>query len=364
MVSDSRLLNHGPHPRSNMTSPVVSQLFNRADADIVFRSSDNVEFRLHKLILGMASPIFNDMFSLPQPQCAGEQPQVVDATETASVLESLLPFCYPMARPTFLRVDHLLSVLHSAEKYEMTFISTQLLRNLRNFLPTEPSRIYAIACLREDADLVRAAAKVLLGTFPLYDPHNFPPEFDRLPATALAKIEAYRKDCAAAALSTLHDFDRMPSRIPSRFVSVSRKGNVDLSSAWVWLTCESCTGGNMRMAIANAATGQRHRLTPRAWWQRYFDAVAEELGGRPLASIVTEMRFMRPAIDSAAECEECGQRAAADLMDYAEAMAKRIQGALSKVAFVLPFGQPAELKDVCQPDGLADRDEETNEDTQ
>ncbi|KAI0663450.1 hypothetical protein C8Q70DRAFT_907254 [Cubamyces menziesii] len=316
-----------------MAGPVVSQLFDRADADIVFRSSDNVDFRLHKLILGMASPVFSDMFSLPQPQGEGEQPQVVDVPETASVLENLLPFCYPMARPEILHIDDLQSVLHSAEKYEMTFISNQLLQNLRHFLPTEPLRVYSIACLNEDADLARAAAKVLLGSSPLYDPHNSPPEFDRLRATALAKIDAYRIDCATAARSVVLDYDQLRSGFPPRFVSVSRKGNVDTSNAWIWLACNSCTGGSVEIYVANAATGYRHgqTLTPRAWWSEYSDTVAKELTLRPLASVVTETRFTRPAFDKAAKCATCGPRAAVELMQYAEAVAKKIEDALSKV---------------------------------
>ncbi|KAI0335156.1 hypothetical protein GY45DRAFT_988090 [Cubamyces sp. BRFM 1775] len=336
-----------------MAASVVSQLFNRADADIVLRSSDNVDFRLHKLILGMASPIFSDMLTLPDLPGQGEQPQVVEVQETATTLEGLLPFCYPMVRPVLLHIDHLQSVLRAAEKYEMTFISSQLLCNLRLFLPAEPLRVYATACMREDADLARVAVKVLLGRYPLYDPHDPPPEFDYLPAIALAKFEAYRMDCATAARSVLLDLGTMPSGFPSRSVSVSRKGNVDTSNAWIWLACRSCDGGSVQVSVSNAATGHGQSLT--AWWQEYSDMVAKELELRPLASVVTETRFIRPAIARAAECKTCGPRAAVHLTEYAEAMAKKIEDALSKVVLVLPFHQTEEgLEEVYQPAGVAD----------
>ena len=44
-------------------------------ADIVIRTSDNVEFYLVKAILMIASPFFRDMFSLPQPPSQNSQSQ-------------------------------------------------------------------------------------------------------------------------------------------------------------------------------------------------------------------------------------------------------------------------------------------------
>ncbi|KAH9018773.1 hypothetical protein EDB83DRAFT_2232001, partial [Lactarius deliciosus] len=36
-------------------------------ADVIVRSSDHVDFCVHKAILATSSPVFNDMFSLAQP---------------------------------------------------------------------------------------------------------------------------------------------------------------------------------------------------------------------------------------------------------------------------------------------------------
>ncbi|KAI0642193.1 hypothetical protein C8Q79DRAFT_984553 [Trametes meyenii] len=52
-----RLLNGGSwHP-----------YFVEPSADIVFCSSNKIHFKLHKILLSLASPFFTDMFNLPQP---------------------------------------------------------------------------------------------------------------------------------------------------------------------------------------------------------------------------------------------------------------------------------------------------------
>jgi len=40
--------------------------FDNPDADVIIRSSDNVDFRVFKLVLSLASPFFTVMFGLPQ----------------------------------------------------------------------------------------------------------------------------------------------------------------------------------------------------------------------------------------------------------------------------------------------------------
>jgi len=37
------------------------------DADVILRASGGKEFHAHKLVLSLASPVFRDMFSVPQP---------------------------------------------------------------------------------------------------------------------------------------------------------------------------------------------------------------------------------------------------------------------------------------------------------
>lgn len=70
---------------------------NSPTADIILRSGGPkvVEFRAHRVILSIASPVFETMFSLPQPGVEKSLP-VCDLSEDANTLEVLLRFIYPV----------------------------------------------------------------------------------------------------------------------------------------------------------------------------------------------------------------------------------------------------------------------------
>ncbi|KAF8262050.1 hypothetical protein EI94DRAFT_1604033 [Lactarius quietus] len=67
-------------------------------ADVILCSSDLVSFHVHKSILAISSPFFNDMFSLPQP--CGEKVvdglPIVHVSEDSKLLHSLLMVLYPI----------------------------------------------------------------------------------------------------------------------------------------------------------------------------------------------------------------------------------------------------------------------------
>jgi BTB/POZ domain len=62
--------------------------------DCIVRSSDGVDFRIFKIILSLASPIFADTFNNPGLQSISEQdyngPQVVTVSENSKVLDLCL----------------------------------------------------------------------------------------------------------------------------------------------------------------------------------------------------------------------------------------------------------------------------------
>ena len=78
------------------TSP--SETFNSSDGNLILRSSDLVDFRVHKPVLAMASPFFKDLLSLPQPSDAesvGGIP-VVRLFEHSELLNCLVSMLYPV----------------------------------------------------------------------------------------------------------------------------------------------------------------------------------------------------------------------------------------------------------------------------
>ena len=78
----------------NPTIPTTSP----PDANIIIRSSDRVDFRVHKSVLAFVSPFFRDLLSLPQPS-DGESVDslpVVELSEDSELLNSLVSILYPV----------------------------------------------------------------------------------------------------------------------------------------------------------------------------------------------------------------------------------------------------------------------------
>ena len=74
----------------------VPLLLNVPDANIIIRSSDQVNFRVHKSVLAMSSIFFENLLSLPQPpdeELVDGLP-VVQLSEDAGVLSNLISLLY------------------------------------------------------------------------------------------------------------------------------------------------------------------------------------------------------------------------------------------------------------------------------
>ena len=135
--------------------------FDAEDADIILRSADREEFRVHKCILSIASPVFRDMFAFPQPQESTHNLPNVDLPETAVTLDILLRYIYPIPSPKIEDFVTLSNVLISAEKYGAEGVISRFRTVLvsSHFLDLDPLRVYAIACrwsFLEEAKLASA----------------------------------------------------------------------------------------------------------------------------------------------------------------------------------------------------------------
>ncbi|KAH8093110.1 hypothetical protein BXZ70DRAFT_993044, partial [Cristinia sonorae] len=152
------------------TTTIATAPFDDKNADVILRTSDNVDFYVYKVVLGLASPLFKDTFSLSQPPPQANEPTtngellpVVPFTENSATIDYLLRLCYPITDP--IQPTDLLAVarhLEAAAKYEL-LEATELLRtSLRTFISSQPLRVYAVACrrtvaLEEEANLAAHA---------------------------------------------------------------------------------------------------------------------------------------------------------------------------------------------------------------
>jgi len=131
------------------------------DADVILRASGGKEFHAHKIILSLASPVFRDMFSVPQPPpTEPSQLPVVDVNDPPEALEAFLQIIYPTPDPLINDIETLASVLRLADKYD----AKGVLGAHKDYLPSTystlpPIQMYAILCACGHEEEAGAAAR-------------------------------------------------------------------------------------------------------------------------------------------------------------------------------------------------------------
>jgi len=98
------------------------------DANLIIRSSDSVNFRIHKSLLVMVSPVFRDILSLPQSvdsESVDGLP-VVQLSEDSELLSSLVSMLYPVCTVVPNSYDKALYLLAACQKYEMASVMSSI----------------------------------------------------------------------------------------------------------------------------------------------------------------------------------------------------------------------------------------------
>ncbi|GJE90672.1 hypothetical protein PsYK624_068160 [Phanerochaete sordida] len=138
-------------PPPSVSTPSPSP-FDSPRADVVLRSSEGTDFRMLQTFLAWSSPVFDGMFSLPQPaggDTINEQQDglpVVQLAETGAVLDILLRFCMPQAPPAVTNIKLALGVREAARKYEVAWAARVAGEAIDTLTEKDPLRMYAIAC--------------------------------------------------------------------------------------------------------------------------------------------------------------------------------------------------------------------------
>ncbi|KAH7890891.1 hypothetical protein F5I97DRAFT_1923379 [Phlebopus sp. FC_14] len=241
--------------------------FNHPKADIILRSSDNIDFRIFKLFLSLASPFFESLFELPQPDDTGDQETkdgliVIPVTENSTTLDTLLRFCYPCTLaedPCLDQLNDILDVLEAAQKYSLHAIERKVAQAICNpkVLEAEPLRCFAIARRGKLENEALLAAKYTLRQ-PLI-PAWFK-EIELITATDLLQLLTYHQKCGNA----VQELKRDTSWI------VAHYGN---KNAWL----SDSASSNRRAsscACPQPSTSPWGGGSPPLWWTESVDLVA------------------------------------------------------------------------------------------
>jgi len=138
--------------------------FDDAKADIVLQSNDGVHFRVFKLILSLASPIFADMFSIPLPssQQSSNEIQVVVLSEHSTALDVVLRHLYPVRTPDAVTLRDASVLAEFAHKYQVDALEKFIAHYLMENVKQDPVGVYAIAARYGYKDMGAKAAQSCL----------------------------------------------------------------------------------------------------------------------------------------------------------------------------------------------------------
>ncbi|KAG6808166.1 hypothetical protein H0H92_005174 [Tricholoma furcatifolium] len=145
------------HEESAECQLVISENFHASDADVVFRSSDNVLFHIHRKNL----EIHTGAFPPSEFQTNGE---VVSLTEDSSTLERLFQYVYPQRHPDIesLEFVELYKLAEAAEKYEVFGVMAICKSQLRHFIDQFPAELLNYAFRHNYPDILERATSLLL----------------------------------------------------------------------------------------------------------------------------------------------------------------------------------------------------------
>ena len=205
-----------PIPADSVPQPatVLDLGFDTGDADLILKSSDNIEFPVHKLIIFLASA--NHLCNVLVESDADTLP-VIHLSENSVTLRTLVLMCYPVADVDFEDLSVVYEVLKAAMKYEMKKIIQTLRVKLAHYVERDPLRIYftSIALgLKEEA--IKASKVFALSCDD--SANTYVREMEVVPAIAYHRLLKYRYQCRAAASKKWEDYN--PQRSHSDDISM------------------------------------------------------------------------------------------------------------------------------------------------
>lgn len=275
--------------------------FDNPDADVILRSSDKADFRFFKLLLSLASPVFKDLFALPQVPDGNDTKDglpIVQLTEGGRTLRMLLTMCYPMTvvdQPDTgpEKIADLRLLLNAAHKYDIS----KVVERVRVWIVTplhmesSPVMAYAIACQRNWEVEARVAARCAVG-LTLLD-RSFGKQIDIMTTRQLHALLRYNEMCITAMQKAVITCAAGPP------------------------TCKSC--GNPESGISK-------------WAVRYMGNVAKAVVNNSWHTVAERRRLVEVAVAEAQQCIFCRPLSSKSVRSLEVILIARMEKAASKVS--------------------------------
>ncbi|KAI6001109.1 hypothetical protein F5J12DRAFT_251464 [Pisolithus orientalis] len=305
--------------------------FDHVKADVILRSSDDVDFRVFKLFLSLASPFFETLFDLPQPSDEMSTDvefkdglPVVPVSEDSKTLDPLLRFCYPCTLsedPVLDDFRDVVNVLEAAKKYSLDGIERTVCKSLFNpkILETNPLRCFAIACRARMQNECALAAKYALRE-PLV-PMWFE-EIELITASELLLLLTYHKKCGDAIQTLKGDYSWITAEYRQWNATPWLFG---LTSGGSYCGCTRSTSG--RFILNGQASVQ--------WWETFMDSTFVDLRDKLCAETVRQN--VEKAIQTARQrnCGYCSPAVSGGMREFGNLFINKVEELISQVELEL-----------------------------
>ncbi|VDC03424.1 unnamed protein product [Peniophora sp. CBMAI 1063] len=319
---------HDDGPVRNALPP-----FNDDAADLILRSTDNVDFRVHRQVLAVASPVFADMFDLPppSPEIGGSVDEhrdgliVVHMAEDERALRLLLGFFYPVMEPILEDLELLKLALRLAQKFQMQGVARYVQPGLKLLAADAPEQVYAVASAYNLRSVALVAARASLsrpiltkGRIPLY------PEFTDVSGFDVLRLLRFQQACSERAVDAVMDL-RWLRRVEIPFKDAYKGYGL------VWQTCDS--GDKCVHALAQLPLKLEDAWTfkPKPWVMTYLETARGALHDSANSAVLERFDTLRPAFEEASLCTSCGKIAASALLNFARLLTSRVDAVILQV---------------------------------
>ncbi|KAJ6593279.1 hypothetical protein B0H19DRAFT_975930 [Mycena capillaripes] len=285
---------------------------NAPGADAILQSSDGVDFYVHRNILALVSPVFRDMFALPQPESSPEIP-IIPVQEDSAVLDRALRFFYPGTQSVIATLDELRDIIEVlVSKYDVECVIPRIKDRLVNLLVEKPVAVYVIALNHQWKDIALKAARESLKTPLRVVDAEAPPELDHIPASAYHNLLYYHACCATAAKNITEDL---------RWVGFEPTNHV-------WFSCTSCRRADPHWVLSDGG-GYYARL----WFNQYLLALGDVLYQTPGIDLNHHKTMLDALKNMVLQCgSNCREKAFEQLPQFVETcLAPKIKATMDQI---------------------------------
>ncbi|KAJ7150546.1 hypothetical protein C8R43DRAFT_1236240 [Mycena crocata] len=284
--------------------------------DLIIRSSDLVDFHVHKAILVFGSVFFKHMFSFPAP--AGDSRErndmrdgkiIVVLPENSKTVHHLLILCYPRfaSNQTVVDLDGIDAAYESAGKYQIPGGQQRLRQLLEDprLLSREPHRVFTIACHHGLEEITKLAAmetlKSPVNPWPVF--MLVPPEFKLISAHQFWQLQQFYNQCTDTVYNNLVEF---------LFPQAVKNGVWSYEDTW-W------DPDGHGIGCGPEVTENQHSVYQAGWFREHIHQLREVARRCPDPQLLqnTMAEVTGPALISLSKCPQCVQLASHDLRPHA-----------------------------------------------